>query len=256
MGDSDERAAIDLPLVFAAAPGVSCCSRPTKATLSGCPVDEATYTFTSCMDASLSTLVAHLLDGDSEAALAQARRVRASRPDGQRLLVEGLEAAMDGMSAKCTTEQFNLLEIMLTGRAAMAVAREAFPEGAIPGTRGTVVIATPQGDVHDLGKNITRMVLVTKGFRVVDCGKDCPVLEMVVAAAREHAFAVLASGLISPVVPLVRQLRGLLRERGLSHVAVVAGGAALKQCTAEALNVDYVARDAFDCVHFLEGLRR
>jgi len=47
---------------------------------------------------------------------------------------------MDGMSAKCTTEQFNLLEIMLTGRAAMRWRREAFPEGAISGTRGPVVI--------------------------------------------------------------------------------------------------------------------
>jgi dimethylamine corrinoid protein len=207
------------------------------------------------MDAELSTLVAHLLDGNSEAALAQARRLRATEPDGQRLVIQGLEAAMDLMSAKCTSEQFNLLEIMLTGRAAMAVAREVFPEGSVPCTRGTLVIATPQGDVHDLGKNITRMVLTTKGFRVVDCGKDCPVADMIAAVAREDAFAVLASGLISPVVPLVRQLRGLLRERGLAHVAVVAGGAALKQCTAEALNVDYVARDAFDCVHFLEGLR-
>src|ERR1700690_1963408 len=206
------------------------------------------------MDAALSTLVAHLLDGDSTAALAEARRLRTPGLDGQRLVVEGLEAAMDLMSAKCTSEQFNLLEIMLTGRAAMAVAREVFPEGSVPCTRGTLVIATPQGDVHDLGKNITRMVLTTKGFRVVDCGKDCPVAEMVAAAAREQAFAVLVSGLISPVVPLVRQLRGLLRERGLGHVAVVAGGAALKQCTAEALNVDYVAHDAFDCVHFLEGL--
>jgi dimethylamine corrinoid protein len=206
------------------------------------------------MDAALGTLVAHLLDGDSQAALAEARRLRTPDPDGQRLVVQGLEAAMDLMSAKCTSEQFNLLEIMLTGRAAMAVAREVFPEGVGPCTRGTLVIATPQGDVHDLGKNITRMVLTTKGFRVVDCGKDCPVADMVAAVAREQAFAVLVSGLISPVVPLVRQLRGLLRERGLAHVAVVAGGAALKQCTAEALNVDYVARDAFDCVHFLEGL--
>jgi hypothetical protein len=59
------------------------------------------------------------------------------------------------------------------------------------------------------------MVLTTKGFRVVDCGKDCPIADMVAAAAREQAFAVLVSGLISPVLPLVRQLRGLLRERGL-----------------------------------------
>jgi len=207
------------------------------------------------MDGSLGTLVALLLDGDSEAALAEARRLRASGLDGQRLVVDALEAAMDRMGAKCTTEQFNLLEIMLTGRAAMAVAREAFPEGTAAPARGTVVIATPQGDVHDLGKNLTKMVLTAKGFRVVDCGKDCPVAQMVEAAAREHAFAVLASGLISPVVPLVRQLRGLLRERGLSSVRVLAGGAALKQCTAQALDVDYVARDAFDGARFLEELR-
>ena len=206
------------------------------------------------MNLALSMLVAHLLDGDAEHALAEARRLRASGLDGQRLVVEGLEVAMDGMSAKYTTEQFNLLEIMLTGRAAMAVAREVFPEGPMASTRGTVVIATPQGDVHDLGKNITRMVLTSKGFRVIDCGKDCPVTEMVAAVGRDHAFALLASGLISPVVPLVRQLRGLLRERGFTQVAVVAGGAALKQCTAEALNVDYVARDAFDCIRFLEKL--
>jgi len=75
----------------------------------------------------------------------------------------------------------------------MAVAREAFPEGAIPGTRGPVVIATPQGDVHDLGKTSLGWVLTTKGFRVVDCGKDCPVADMVAAATREQAFAVLAA---------------------------------------------------------------
>lgn len=200
-----------------------------------------------------STLVTSLLDGDSEKALEEARRLRASGAIGQREAVEALETAMDRMGAKCTTEQFNLLEIMLTGRAAMAVVRELFPQGSAPSTRGTIVIATPQGDVHDLGKNITRMVLTTKGFRVIDCGKDCPIEEMVAATAREQAFALLASGLISPVIPLVRQLRGLLRARGLGHVVVVAGGAALKQCTAETLNVDYVGRDAFDAARFLEA---
>jgi hypothetical protein len=88
--------------------------------------------FVNHMDAALGALVAHLLDGDSEAALAEARRLRAPGLDGQRLVVEALEAAMDLMSAKCTTEQFNLLEIMLTGRAAMAVAREAVSRGRSP----------------------------------------------------------------------------------------------------------------------------
>ena len=67
--------------------------------------------------------------------------------------------------------------------------------------------------------------------------------------------ALLVSGLISPVVPLVRQLRGLLRQRGLAAVKVLAGGAALKQCSAEALNVDFVAGDAFECARYLEALK-
>jgi methanogenic corrinoid protein MtbC1 len=201
-------------------------------------------------------LVALLMEGDSGGSLAQARRLRSARENGQQQVVLALETAMDRMSSKCTTEQFNLLEIMLTGRAAMAVAHDMFPEGEAPSNKGTVVIATPEGDVHDLGKNLTRMVLTAKGFKVVDCGKDCPVDDMVRAVVREGAFALLASGLISSVVPLVRQLRGLLREQGLASVKLLAGGAALKQCTAKALNVDYVASDAFDGARYLEELIR
>jgi methanogenic corrinoid protein MtbC1 len=201
-------------------------------------------------------LVNLLLEGDSGGALAQARRLRSGREDGERHVVLALETAMDRMSTKCTSEQFNLLEIMLTGRAAMAVAHDTFPQGEAPSYKGTVIIATPEGDVHDLGKNLTRMVLTAKGFRVVDGGKDCPVADMVGAVVREGAFALLASGLISSVVPMVRQLRGLLREQGLSSVKLLAGGAALKQCSAESLNVDYVASDAFDGARYLETLDR
>ena len=200
-------------------------------------------------------LIQRLLTGDAEGARSLAGQLLAEPGTGQRRVVAALETAMDRMSAKCTTEQFNLLEIMLTGRAAMAVARDTFPEGAAPHPgKGTVVIATPEGDVHDLGKNLTRMVLTAKGFRVVDCGKDCPLETMVQAVAEERAFALLASGLISSVVPMVRQLRGLLRARGLAGVKLLAGGAALKQCTAETLDVDHVALDAFDGARYLERL--
>jgi methanogenic corrinoid protein MtbC1 len=195
------------------------------------------------------------MDGNVAAALGASRRPLETTEARQIRVVAALERAMDLMSDKCTSAQFNLLEIMLTGRAAMAVVRDAFPEGTARSTKGTVVIATPEGDVHDLGKNITRMVLTAKGFRVVDCGKDCPLPVMIQAVQQDAAFALLVSGLISPVASLVRQLRGKLREAGLSGVKLVAGGAALKQCTAESLNVDHVAEDAFTCVRYLEALR-
>jgi len=98
------------------------------------------------------------------------------------------------------------------------------------------------------------MVLIGKGYRVVDLGRDCPVEALAEAAARERAAAVLVSGLISPIVPQVRRVRAALQARGLAGLPIVAGGAALKQLAAADLNVDYVAETAFDGASYLEGL--
>ena len=202
-----------------------------------------------------STLIAALLAGDHAAALAETRRLRAAGATPEQIVTQGLEAAMGRLDEKCTVEQFNLLEIMLVGRAVSVVVHELYPEGILPEQgRATFVIATLEGDVHDLGKNIVRTVLLGKGFRVVDLGRDCPVDTLTAAAEREHARAVLVSGLISPIVPQVRRVRAALRARGLDRVAVVAGGAALKQLAPADLDVDYVAETAFDGARYLERL--
>ena len=144
---------------------------------------------------------------------------------------------------------------MLVGRAVSVVVQDLYPEG-MPPTQGraTFIIATLEGDVHDLGKNIVKMVLIGKGFRVLDLGRDCPVETLAEAAERERADAVLVSGLISTIVPQVRRVRAALQARGLGEVPLVAGGAALKQLGPADLNVDYVAENAFDGARYLEGL--
>ena len=203
------------------------------------------------------TLVEILLEGDHAAALAEARRLRDKGMTVERIVTEGLETAMQQLDDKCTVESFNLLEIMLVGRAVSAVVKELYPEGVPPEHgRDTFVIATLEGDVHDLGKNIAKMVLIGKGYRVVDLGKDCPLDTLVNAAEREHAHAVLISGLITPVIPQVRRVRPALLARGLDGIKVVAGGAALKQSSAAALNVDYVAETAFDGARYLDQWSR
>lgn len=87
----------------------------------------------------------------------------------------------------------------------------------------------------------------------MDCGKDCPVETMIDSAEREAALAVSVSGLITAVIPQVRLLRDRMIERGLGHIKVMAGGAALKQASAESLNVDFVAETAFDGLHYLDN---
>ena len=200
-------------------------------------------------------LIDALLAGDHKLALTATQVLIDRGCSRERIVTEGLEHAMSRLDDKCTVESFNLLEIMRVGRAGSAGVRVRYPDGYAPTEgRATFVIATLEGDVHDLGKNIVRMVLVGKGFRVVDLGRDCPVENLVSAAQREDAVAVLVSGLISPVVSQVRKVRPALSAAGLGELPVVAGGAALKQLQPRALDVDYVAENAFDGARYLERL--
>ncbi|MBS1129030.1 MAG: putative cobalamin binding protein [Proteobacteria bacterium] len=198
-------------------------------------------------------LIEALLAGDHAAALAETRRLSQIGLSAETIVTAGLEIAMQQLDDKCTVESFNLLEIMLVGRAVSAVVRELYPEGVPPDkSRGTLIVATLEGDVHDLGKNIVKMVLIGKGYRVIDLGRDCPVDTVVAAAEREAASGVLISGLISTIVPQVRRVRAALRAHGLDAVWVVAGGAALKQLVATDLDVDCVAENAFDGARYIE----
>ncbi len=121
---------------------------------------------------------------------------------------EGIESAMQKMDAKCTLEEFNLLEIMLVGRAALEVTKVVLPKGTSPNTSsGIIMLATPEGDVHDLGKNIVKMVLTARGYYVVDCGRDCPTSQIVSSAITEKARVIGISGLITSVIPSVKRLR-------------------------------------------------
>jgi dimethylamine corrinoid protein len=207
------------------------------------------------MSTTMDALVKALLDGDQVQAVAEAAGLRDSGVEHERIVTEGIEAAMEQLNGKCTMEQFNLLEIMLAGRAVMGVMKELYPPGAPQmKTKGTIVIASPEGDVHDLGKNILKVVLTAKAYRVVDCGKDCPTESLIEAARREEALAVAVSGLMTSLIPQVRQIRDKMTEHGLGHVKIIAGGAALKQASAESLNVDFVAQNAFDGARYIDQI--
>jgi methanogenic corrinoid protein MtbC1 len=203
----------------------------------------------------MSNLIAALLEGDCAASLSQAKHLCQCGASPEHLVMHGIEAAMLTLDEKCTLQQFNLLEIMLAGRAVMEVMKFLYPAGtSTANTKGTVVVATPEGDVHDLGKNILKIVLTGGGYHVIDCGKDCPLRKLIDVTEQERPLAVGISGLITTIIPLVRQVKDQLLLRGLDAVKVFAGGAALKQSSPSQLNVDFVADSAFDGLHYLDAL--
>ncbi|MFA5352752.1 MAG: uroporphyrinogen decarboxylase family protein [Thermodesulfovibrionales bacterium] len=204
---------------------------------------------------SMNPLIDALLAGDHIGAVSEAKKLIESGAGAEEIVTKGIEVAMESMDEKCTIEEFNLLEIMLVGRAVSMVTKELFPSGQPEGKgKGTVVVAALEGDVHDLGKNILKMVLSSRGYHVVDCGIDCPLERLVQVVEKESAAAVYVSGLITSIVQQVKAIRDALSAKGLSHVRVAAGGAALKQASPEALNVDFVAQTAFDGVRYLDEI--
>jgi methanogenic corrinoid protein MtbC1 len=206
-------------------------------------------------DSTMSLLIDALLEGDQARSVAEVAKLREAGAGIERIVVAGIGKAMEQLDGKCTIDQYNLLEIMLAGRAVMSVMKELFPKGELSGipSRGTVIVCSLEGDVHDLGKNILKMVLTGKGYRVIDCGKDCPLDKLIDIADKEHAHSICISGLITTVIPQVKRTRDLAAKRGLGQIKILAGGAALKQATAEYLNVDYVAETAFDGARYLES---
>ena len=203
----------------------------------------------------MDLLVTALLDGDQAQAITATRNLCDAGVGHAQIILDGVETAMVQLDAKCTVEEFNLLEIMLAGRAVMGVMKELYPSGThSPQTKGTVVLGSLEGDIHDLGKNVLKMILTAKGYRVVDCGKDCPVEKLIDTAEQETDLVIGISGLLTSVIPHVRQLREKMTERDLGHIRIMAGGATLKQASAESLNVDFVAETAFDGVSYLEQI--
>ena len=121
------------------------------------------------------------------------------------------------------------------------------------GGRGTVVLATVRGDVHDIGKNIVKVVTESHGFTVVDLGKDVPCERVVAAVQKERPLAVGLSALMTTTVKSMEQTIAALRAAGCT-AAVFVGGAVLNRETARAIGADHYTANASEFVRVLEEL--
>jgi 5-methyltetrahydrofolate--homocysteine methyltransferase len=125
--------------------------------------------------------------------------------------------------------------------------------------KGTMVLATVKGDVHDIGKNLVDIILTNNGYRVVNLGIKQPVENIIQAFDEHKADAIGMSGLLVKSTLIMKENLEVLNERGIS-VPVVLGGAALtRRYVEDDLKSIYrgqlfYAKDAFDGLHTMDGL--
>ena len=211
------------------------------------------------IDPTMKSLVAAILEGDGEAAISHAERLRESGVGSRDIVVHGVEAAMAKLDEKCTLEQFNLLEIMLAGRAVTEVMKVLQPAGeATMDTKGAVVDSDPGRAMFTISaKTFLKWSSVGKGY--ARFAKEVKVRAAETASSKptnttekERPLAIGISGSDHPGHVAGKTGEAAVGPSRVLGVKVIAGGAALKQSSTGNLNVDFVAETAFDILRFLE----
>lgn len=119
--------------------------------------------------------------------------------------------------------------------------------------KGRIILATVKGDIHDIGKNIVRVLLENYSYEVLDLGKDVPPETVVETAVREKIRLVGLSALMTTTVPSMEETIRQLRERA-PEVKVMVGGAVLTEDYARTIGADCYCRDGMASVKYAESL--
>jgi 5-methyltetrahydrofolate--homocysteine methyltransferase len=119
--------------------------------------------------------------------------------------------------------------------------------------KATIVVATVEGDIHDIGKNLVVLMLKNYGYRVLDLGKDVPASAIVETAMTEQAKVIGLSALMTTTMMRMKDVVELVKEKGCT-AKVVIGGAATTESFAEEIGADGYSKDAAECVRLVERL--
>ena len=139
-----------------------------------------------------------------------------------------------------------------TMQTAFAFLRPLLEKDSRAAARPVVIMATVEGDIHDIGKNIVNLMLGNHGFEVVDLGKDVKAEIIVNAAVKHGAVLIGLSALMTTTMVRMKETVELLRERGLEKKVMI-GGAVVTEDFALAIGAHY-ARDAVDAVRLAQSL--
>ncbi len=190
-----------------------------------------------------------LLQGRKEDVERLIDRALASGLPPARILDGGLIAGMDRLGIMFKNSEVFIPEVLLAARAMNAGLARLEPllvkDGIQP--RGTVVIGTVKGDLHDIGKNIVAMMLKGAGYRIIDLGIDVSAEKFLAAAREARADIVALSALVTTTMIGMRGLVETLRSNGLK-IPVIIGGAPVTRKYADDIGAEGYAPDAASAV--------
>ncbi len=205
----------------------------------------------------LEQIASNLYKGEDKVVADLVQRALDQKMSPGEVLNGGLIAGMDEVGKDFKAGDLFVPEVLIAARAmhaGMNVLRPLLAESDVP-SAGKYVIGTVQGDLHDIGKNLVKMMLEGAGFETIDLGTDVKPDDFV-AAVGEHQPQLLGmSALLTTTMPGMKATIEALQEAGLrDRVKIMVGGAPVTEAFAEQIGADAYAPDAASAVDVARDL--
>jgi len=208
-------------------------------------------------DLDLDQLYFAIVDGNAKAAAGVTKEAVAANVDPQTLLTDYMIPAMDEVGARFEANECFVPELLISARAmkaGMEIIRPLLLGQAVE-PAGRVVVATVQGDLHDIGKNLVATMLEGGGFQIVDIGTDVSPDKLADAVQAHQPQIVALSALLTTTLPSMKRLIDRLVQDGLrAGVKVMIGGAPVTQDFADEIGADGYSDNAAGAVNLARQL--
>ena len=202
---------------------------------------------------SLQTAIEKGLKDDARMVTQSLSEIRAPLDIINTELIPALNRVGDGFE-KGTVFLPQLLMSAEAAKSAFAVLKDRMDSsGEVQEKRGTIVLATVKGDIHDIGKNIVKVLLENYSFDVIDLGKDVPPETVADTVVEKRIQLVGLSALMTTTVVSMEETIRLLREKA-PWCRVMVGGAVLNQEYADMIGADFYGKDAMQSVHYAQQI--
>ncbi|MEM1574069.1 MAG: corrinoid protein [Candidatus Methanomethylicaceae archaeon] len=203
----------------------------------------------------LNKLAEATILGDVETAIEYAKKAIEAGIDAYEAIMDGCAKGMQIVSEKYEKGEMYVPEILCSAEAMYAAMEVLKPylKAEIVGERKKVVLGVVRGDIHDIGKNLVKLMLEAAGFQVIDLGKDVPNEKFIEVAIKENADIVGLSALMTTSMIVMPEIIKEIKKRN-PKIKTMVGGGPLSPEIAKMYGADGYGKDAAEAVKVAKSL--
>jgi methylmalonyl-CoA mutase cobalamin-binding domain/chain len=204
----------------------------------------------------LDLLIESISEGDQIQAVDSINKALQAKLGYKKILEEGIIKGAEKVGKLYEKSEIYLPELILAADAMMAaieVLKPHFEQSIEKSSKGTILIGTPEGDIHSIGKNVIISLLQGQGYDVLDLGTDIPPIEFVNKAKKIKPDVIGLSGLMTTTITKMQETIILLKEENISAKIILGGGVVTEE-SCKMVGADDFATDGWDGIKKIKKL--